>query len=337
MMTTATVRYNWIDWGKSIGIFLVLCEHTPIVPEYDYIHGFLRSFHMPLFLLISGFLYKERVSIKEEIRKDLTTLITPYLIYQVLFYPYWYFREVIAGDEGFSAFKHLLSPFIQSVLSEPINGPTWFIFSLFFTRIYAHWILKNKKYATLGITISCLCAIAICLGMNNRGINGTYAAYHFAELSIFFFLGYWFKKSIDINALINNRTRCIFLFLICTVVCVGANSLITEIRYTTIYSMILFYIAGISGSMIIISISFILNHVSNKLIYNLSIGTLIILGLHWMVIGTLNFVMEKALHITNITYPPLVTFIIALGITLGMYPIILFCKKHIPILMGNRS
>lgn len=337
MKNIASKRYNWIDWGKSIGIFLVLCEHIPIAPEYDYIHGFLRSFHMPLFLFISGYLYKERASFKKELQKDLTTLIIPYLIYQVLFYPYWYFREVIAAGNGFNIYDHILSPSFQSAISNPINGPTWYIFSLLFLRLYSHCIFKNKKYSNGNIVISCTCFIGICLYLNNNGIIGTYASYHFAELSVFFFLGYWLKQKTLITTLINNRNKCIILFLICTSICIYANSLITEVRYTTIYSMILFYIAGISGSIIVISISFMLNHINNKIIYNLSIGTLVILGLHWMVIGTLNFIMEKYLHITNITYPPIVTFIIALAITLAMYPAILFCKKYIPIVMGKRN
>lgn len=337
MKDITSERYNWIDWGKSIGIFLVLCEHIPIAPENDYIHGFLRSFHMPLFLLISGYLYKEMVSIKEELQKDLTTLIIPYLIYQVLFYPYWYFREVVATGNEANIYDHLFTPLLQSILSEPINGPTWFIFSLFFMRIYSHWLFKNKKYSNRNILISCTCAIGICLYLNNNGINGTYASYHFVELSVFFFLGYWLKQNIAISSFTNNLNKCIVLFLICTCICICVNSLITEIRYTTMYSMILFYIAGISGSIMVISISFMLNHISNKVIYNLSIGTLVILGLHWMVIGTFNFTMEKFLHITNITYPPVVTFIIALAITLGMYPVILFCKKYVPIVMGKRN
>lgn len=70
MTSAKSVRYNWIDWSKSIAIFLVIWGHVPMQSET---HTIIYSFHMPLFFLISGYLYNPKGTIKEELYKDLKT------------------------------------------------------------------------------------------------------------------------------------------------------------------------------------------------------------------------------------------------------------------------
>ncbi len=46
-------RLMWLDAARGIGILLVLLGHTS--PSFG---KFIYGFHMPLFFIISGFLYK---------------------------------------------------------------------------------------------------------------------------------------------------------------------------------------------------------------------------------------------------------------------------------------
>ena len=55
------IRQNWIDWSKSIGIYLVVLGHCSFFNKD--IEGFIYTFHMPLFFMISGYLYKGNHSI----------------------------------------------------------------------------------------------------------------------------------------------------------------------------------------------------------------------------------------------------------------------------------
>lgn len=48
-------RIEWIDLSKGIGIILVILGHMQ-VPSL--LHNFIYIFHMPLFILISGMLFK---------------------------------------------------------------------------------------------------------------------------------------------------------------------------------------------------------------------------------------------------------------------------------------
>lgn len=46
-------RLEWIDWMKSLGIYLIVLGHFYSVGE-----KFIYIFHVPLFFLISGILSK---------------------------------------------------------------------------------------------------------------------------------------------------------------------------------------------------------------------------------------------------------------------------------------
>ena len=50
-------RISYIDSLKGIGIFIVILGHTYQVP--DLLHDIIYSFHMPLFFMVSGFVYRE--------------------------------------------------------------------------------------------------------------------------------------------------------------------------------------------------------------------------------------------------------------------------------------
>lgn len=51
-------RIDYLDIAKGIGIILVLVGH---ISKNDEINRFLYLFHMPLFFIISGMLYKEKI------------------------------------------------------------------------------------------------------------------------------------------------------------------------------------------------------------------------------------------------------------------------------------
>lgn len=117
---------------------------------------------------------------------------------------------------------------------------------------------------------------------------------------------------------------------ICHIFSMGYTS-----NYTTLPEIVNFHLLRFTGSCMILGIGFILNQITSTINYNVSIGTMVILGIHWMFIGVFNFAIEKYLHIDNITYSTFIAFIISLLITAINYPLIIFCKKHIPLLLGK--
>ena len=81
-----------------------------------------------------------------------------------------------------------------------------------------------------------------------------------------------------------------------------------------------------------------LNGIHSKIIVNLSIGTLVIIGLHIVLITIVNFALEHLLHIQGvICYQWYEAISLAILITALLYPVILLGKHHFPALLGRFS
>lgn len=290
---------------------------------------------MPLFFLISGYLYKPQKTAKEEFSKEFKTLVVPYLIYQLIFYPYWIVREALVFHQSFTIYNSIIRPITQSLLSDAINGPTWFIYCLLAIKIYAYCIQKKQSLSVMLTCFSCIISIFICFMLNKESLYGTFATHNFFALQIFFFVGQGLKH-INLKYISDSLYKSIVWFLLFTI----AFSILIQTGYNTSYitlfELIKFYALGFTGSAMILGIGFILNQVKSKVVYTISIGTMVILGIHWMLIGVLNFSIEKYKHLSeDITYSAYTAFFISLIITIIMYPIILFCQKRLPILLGK--
>ena len=68
-------RESWIDTLRGIGILFVILGHCE--PPFDKI---IYSFHMPLFFLISGYLFKSKKNIKDYLKKIFLKYIIPYFL-----------------------------------------------------------------------------------------------------------------------------------------------------------------------------------------------------------------------------------------------------------------
>lgn len=66
-----------LDIAKAIGIILMIVGHCSLLPYRPYRH-FIFTFHMPLFFIISGYLYKCK-GIKDSLKRDAVHLMLPYL------------------------------------------------------------------------------------------------------------------------------------------------------------------------------------------------------------------------------------------------------------------
>ena len=81
----------------------------------------------------------------------------------------------------------------------------------------------------------------------------------------------------------------------------------------------------------------LLDGIKSGIITNLSIGTLVIIGLHAPVVSLINFILEHILHIQGtICYHWYEALPVSLLITTILYPIVLWGKKHVPILLGRK-
>ena len=86
-MENSIGRIQWIDIAKGIGIILVIIGHVSINAN---INDFIYSFHMPLFFIISGFLYKPK---KNFVKNKVRSILIPYFVFSIVSFIYWFFIE----------------------------------------------------------------------------------------------------------------------------------------------------------------------------------------------------------------------------------------------------
>ena len=53
---TGVGRIGWIDVAKGIAILLMVIGHMEVGP---YVRGLILTFHMPLFMILNGYLIKD--------------------------------------------------------------------------------------------------------------------------------------------------------------------------------------------------------------------------------------------------------------------------------------
>lgn len=133
-------RNNSIDIVRAIGIILMILGHCALLPYRPYRHV-IYSFHMPLFFIISGYLYKCK-DIKDSLRKDLSSLMLPYLYTCLAIVGICLVKSLFKEDYWDRTIYYIQASFIGSgskhhcmYLAEVPNiGAIWFLPALYICK-----------------------------------------------------------------------------------------------------------------------------------------------------------------------------------------------------------
>ena len=331
-------RINWIDWVKAWCMTVVVFDHTPHDGS-PFLLQFLAGIDLAPFFFISGYLKKPADSQKQALKKYFHRLIIPYFIYNALFFPYWLAKFHIVNGSATSWWEYV-KPVVGTLLGQlnssfscELNGVTWFLISLFLM----HWITdicnRQKHGKLLMLAISLLAMVLY--GANKYFHHVPYLTYHgLVRCICFFFMGNLcrqagylkgtdFKKDLLIGT--STMTLCMLLFY----------WHIHEDRF--VLHIALYFIVNILSVFGIIHLFRLLNGFKSRIIVTISIGTMMIFGLHRLLIGCIDFGIEKLTHIANATYEWYSAALIAVGIELLLIPFILYAQKRYPILLGKKK
>ncbi|MET3698205.1 fucose 4-O-acetylase-like acetyltransferase [Bacillus oleivorans] len=193
-------RHAFFDNAKFILIFLVVFGH--LIQSYiedfnmvEILYKVIYTFHMPAFILISGFFakgFKKSGYIKKLSKK----LLLPYIIFQLLYSVYYYF---------------LLDK--STIVTDPLNPQwsLWFLISLFCWNLMLFLYTKWKPLAALVIASS----VALLVGYvdwigNYLSLSRTFVFFPF------FLLGYYLDQR-HFEKCWSWKPRIVSLFTIATV------------------------------------------------------------------------------------------------------------------------
>lgn len=146
-------RNYQIDFLRGFAVFLVLwghCIQYMSQGQFDFfenvIFRFIYSFHMPLFMAISGFLFYysfNKYSFKNLILKSIRGLLYPLVICNCLFFLIYYRSSIIDFFNGVIGIKSIINIFYNNL------GHFWFLWSVFFSSIgvvIACKLFKNRWF-----------------------------------------------------------------------------------------------------------------------------------------------------------------------------------------------
>ncbi len=329
-------RLNWIDWAKAIAISLVVFGHIPMSPD-NFIQKFITNYHMPLFFLISGYLTKKECFNINTIRKYWHTLIIPYIFYNLIFYPYWIVRHNV--DVPNAVISDYIKPIIgifflqlHTPISSPLNEVTWFVAVLLIMKLVLSITYLYKNGDLFLILLSLICALLYIYNQQNMVFTNLPIT-GLIRCMPFFIIGHFCKRK-NIIPLEPNK----YDYFVCAIGITGSFfSYEYLLHYTptiTIYA--LFYLCAFVTVIGTISLCRIFDKTRSTIIENISLGTIVIMGLHWMLIGSTNYVLQKLLGLSHgITYPLFITIVLTIFFDSIIYPIIILFKNKYPFLLGK--
>lgn len=331
-------RINWIDWVKAWCMTVVVFDHTPHDGS-PFLLQFLAGTNLASFFFISGYLKKPSVSQKESLKKYFYCLIIPYFIYNAIYYPYWIGKTYIEQG-GIPSVYDCMKPIIGTLLGQldscfscQLNGVTWFLISLFIM----HWLTDTINRQKNGMAWMFVISIAamILYGLNKYYHFAPYLPFHGLVRCIpFFFMGNLLRQHGYL------KETCLKKDII---IGISALSLSLFLFYwhieesNIIIHIMLYFIVCLFSVIAIIHLWRCADRIKSKTVLYISIGTMVIFGLHRMLIGNIDYVIENALNIKNISYEWYEALLVAISICIILHPITLFGQRHIPILIGKKS
>lgn len=330
-------RINWIDWVKAWCMTVVVFDHTPHDAS-PFLLQFLAGTNLASFFFISGYLKKTIKSQNVALKKYAYCLLIPYIIYNVIYYPYWIIKAYIEQG-GVLSYSDCAKPIIGALLGQlnscfscELNGVTWFLITLF----AMHWIAdfcNRQRHSNLWMLCISITAM-ILYGANKYYLFAPYLPFHGLVRCIpFFFMGIICRQLGFLNKTEFKNDLAI-----------GISALVMSLllfywhiqEQNHIIHILLYFILNFTSVIAVIHLWRCADSVRLKPVLYISIGTMVIFGLHRMLIGIVDFTMEKAFHLTDISYSWYGSVILAFSIEILLLPVIYLANKYFPILLGKK-
>lgn len=319
-------RIDWIDVAKGIAIILMIIGHT--IP-YNNLIILIFSFHMPLFVILSGITYKPPINkenLKINFKKYFKKLFLPYAIvlltctsirilinYQDVSMPI-FLKEICKAFLWGNGCDYTFAN-----ISFTGIGPIWFLITLFLSKITFDMI--NYKFQNVNLSTNIIIySFLLLLGIELGQITWLPQGLDLVLVFLFYLnIGHLFKNNFKCLK-INKNIIFIISFIIWNF-CIGMNMYI-ELAMRSYPLGIISVISSLCGSYCIIELSKIIvnSKKTKKFFVNIGIMSLTILCVHSIEDALINW---KELYV-NLYFLTIIRVIVVLIIS---FTITLINKK----------
>lgn len=177
--TLSTTRIEALDYLKCLFVLLMVAFHLAYFADgYPLLKQWVYTFHMPGFLLISGYLMRVDKTL-HQFSSTLLWLAVPYLILESSYITLSAFMPVRDGIEQLT-----LSTFADKFFLHPL-GPYWYLHTLILCGIGYFIVWKGRNYSTI--------SRLILLGFYFAGLS--FVQLVAWDVSLYFFLGVVIRQS----------------------------------------------------------------------------------------------------------------------------------------------
>ena len=326
-------RFNWIDWSKSLCMFLVVLGHCHVVESQQVVSQVIYSFHIPLFFFLSGLLCPKILSLSS-LKKDLRYLILPYFVYGFLLMAVF---TCLSMDFSLDSLWHRIQALCLGY--DASIGAIWFLPALFICKqlyFFCRWILTKSRVLGCVIAFSTIMpAYFIAHGDVNLPLFADSALFGLP----FFLLGSFslplIEKWKNVGAIpLSLSTVFLMLLTIFLAVNNGFVSLAT-CDYGT--SFIVYYLCAIAGIASITSGCLLLDSYRLRFVTVTSYGTIVTLGIHGLLLMMLQYYIPVLLgYYTPTLILPVAVLYAAITYTLCFF-VIQWADRYCPHLMGLKG
>lgn len=204
-----TKRINWIDMAKGYGILFVIIAHC----EVGKLGTWIYTFHLPLFFIISGYLFTYEKDIKDFLKKKFKTIIFPYFALGVPMIVCSGIGHYVKGDYSIIDIIVLVLRFII----QKRMWTLWFLACLFCVEFLFYFLFRYLKSLTkLGLA----CTFLTLFGYIYYLSGGRSLPWNFDSswMAItFFYFGFFCKQKSSVFNKFLDKKLSILLF-ICSLV-----------------------------------------------------------------------------------------------------------------------
>lgn len=321
-MSVLKEREAWIDWSKTILIFLMVLGHNNLpVLERTWIYGF----HMPAFFIISGYLFKPR-----SWKRTFKGLFIPIAVFSIIRFCFYALNQSVNGTMlwDWSLIGRCLLPFLKANVYNEVTlfSGVWFLMCLLFCRLLCGDIVgKLSKKWILSIGGLSL----LCMSMENIipfvPVVNDWFFYRTIACLPFFCLGILWKQY-------SKRIRFSMISFMCLLTVY--HLIVFRQGYVEMYSgefginYIIAFIVAWCGSCALFMLAKKIPTKKMSVIY--STGTLLILGLHKIFINIFEFLWGRYLNNTALS-----SLVYTVLVMIMCYYPIKWSMKKCPFLLGK--
>lgn len=190
-------RKVWIDIAKGIGITSVVIAH---VWDKSLTAHYLKWFHMPLFFILAGYLFRLRAGQSAYLLSKSRQLLVPYFVYlSYIALPTW--AQLLSHNVSVSEIVIFgLKQLYGGYYLKGQQGVFWFITCLFLTQQTYYWSRSRLGRKGMLILASALYLISAGYSVSSVQPKLPWSLEVVPLAFVFFFIGHYFFDRISIGS-----------------------------------------------------------------------------------------------------------------------------------------